>query len=249
MVPQSRVSAGTADRNHSHSRLIALYECRTFFGPNLDLLPCSFDIHPWLLRAGDDDTTHPTSTQSRKTNGRGRGVRAMWLYPYRPNLYRPREITLTVHSAVLLSRFVVFVEMRLELGHSLIPALHVPLTHLRAEHARGSCGMSAARASQSGPQPTTQHGCMPASRRRLAGRLPGRSNPTAGGRHEPSMAPSGHEAIHAKPRRPTCATSLHAIGALLIKQCVQLGSRRSLVHRFSCAAASGSRPPAGAAAP
>ena len=104
-------------------------------------------------------------------------------------------------------RFVVFVEMRLELGHSLIPALHVPLTHLRAEHARGSCGTSAARASQSGPQPTTQHGCMPASRRRLAGRLPGRSNPTAGGRHEPSMAPSGHEAIHAEPRRPTCRAS------------------------------------------
>jgi hypothetical protein len=164
-------------------------------------------------------------------------------------IYRPGARSLVTVVSVQSYRFVVFVEMRLELGHSLIPALHVPLTHLRAEHARGSCGMSAARASQSGPQPTTQHGCMPASRRRLAGRLPGRSNPTAGGRHEPSMAPSGHEAIHAKPCRPTCATSLHAIGALLIKQCVQLGSRRSLVHRFSCAAASGSRPPAGAAAP
>ena len=115
--------------------LTALYECRTFFG---DLSPSTFV----LGSCGPGTTTRLTPRAHRVE-------RRMWEGPRRRYLaiaasigrYRPRA------SDSAVRRF--FLEMRLELGHSMIPALHVPLTHLRAEHARGSCGTSAPRASQS----------------------------------------------------------------------------------------------------
>ena len=195
MVPQSRFSAGTADRNHFHSRLIALYECRTFFGPNLDLAPSTFV----LGSCGPGTTTRLTPRAHRVERRMGGAEALIWQF------YRSRAARASADSAALGSSF--FSQDATRVGTQFDPgSTRIPYTSPgRARprfmrHVRGSCLSERSSANHS----AWVHACLAPSPCRSTSR----SLQSDGGRApQPSMAPSGHEAIHAKPRRHTCQAS------------------------------------------